>query len=113
MPTVREARIRSEYDLTVIGLRHGSNVAVDDLLDERLKLGDTLLLIGFWSDIRELQSDMDDVVVLNMPAELTEVLPAARPEGRLFKFHECSMACSAATMRWFRQLCSALRLSSY
>ena len=76
--TVREARIRSEYDLTVIGLRHGSNVAVDDLLDERLKLGDTLLLIGFWSDIRELQSDMDDVVVLNMPAELTEVPPAAQ-----------------------------------
>jgi di/tricarboxylate transporter len=76
--TVREARIRSEYDLTVIGLRHGSTVAVDDLLDERLKLGDTLLLIGFWSDIRELQSDMDDVVVLNMPAELTEVLPAAQ-----------------------------------
>jgi di/tricarboxylate transporter len=62
----------------VIGLRHGSNVAVDDLLDERLKLGDTLLLIGFWSDIRELQSDTDDVVVLNMPVELTEVLPAAQ-----------------------------------
>ena len=76
--TVREARIRSEYDLTVIGLRHGSDVVVDDLLDERLKLGDTLLLIGFWSDIRELQSDMDDVVVLNMPAELEEVLPAAQ-----------------------------------
>jgi di/tricarboxylate transporter len=76
--TVREARIRSEYDLTVIGLRHGSNVAVEDLLDERLKLGDTLLLIGFWSDIRELQSDMDDIVVLNMPAELTDVLPAAQ-----------------------------------
>ncbi|QIG94870.1 MULTISPECIES: SLC13 family permease [unclassified Bradyrhizobium] len=76
--TVREARIRSEYDLTVIGLRHGSDVAVNDLLDERLKLGDTLLLIGFWSDIRELQFNMDDVVVLNMPAELTEVLPAAQ-----------------------------------
>jgi di/tricarboxylate transporter len=76
--TVREARIRSEYDLTVIGLRHGSNVAVDDLLDERLKLGDTLLLIGFWSDIRELQSDIDDVVVLNLPAELEEVLPATQ-----------------------------------
>jgi di/tricarboxylate transporter len=76
--TVREARMRSEYDLTVIGLRHGSNVAVHDLLNERLKLGDTLLLIGFWSDIRELQSDVNDVVVLNMPAELEEVLPAAR-----------------------------------
>jgi len=76
--SVREARIRSEYDLTVIGLRHGSNVAVDDLLNERLKLGDTLLLIGFWSDIRDLQFDTEDVVVLNMPAELEEVLPAAQ-----------------------------------
>jgi len=76
--SVREARIRSEYDLTVIGLRHGSNVVVDDLLNEQLKLGDTLLLIGFWSDIRDLQFDTDDVVVLNMPAELQEVLPAAQ-----------------------------------
>ena len=76
--TVREARISPEYGLTVIGLRHGSKVAVHDLLDERLKIGDTLLLIGFWPEIRELQSKKDDVVVLNMPAELEEVLPAAR-----------------------------------
>jgi len=76
--TVREARIRSEYGLTVIGLRHGSQVVVHDLLEERLKIGDILLLIGFWSDIRELQSNTDDVVVLNMPAELQEVLPAAQ-----------------------------------
>jgi di/tricarboxylate transporter len=48
------------------------------LLEERLKIGDTLLLIGFWSDIRDLQSKSDDIVVLNMPAELEQVLPAAR-----------------------------------
>jgi di/tricarboxylate transporter len=76
--TVHEAGIRSEYGLTVIGLRHGRKVVAHGLLDERLKIGDTLLLIGFWSDIRYLQSKMDDVVVLNMPAELEEVLPAAR-----------------------------------
>ena len=76
--TVREARIRSEYDLTVIGLRRGNEVIVDDLLEEQLKIGDILLLIGFWSDIRDLQSHTDDVVVLNMPAELEEVLPAAQ-----------------------------------
>ena len=50
--TVREARIRSEYDLTVIGLRRGNEVIVDDLLEEQLKIGDILLLIGFWSDIQ-------------------------------------------------------------
>jgi hypothetical protein len=34
--------------------------------------------MGFWSDIRDLQSKNEDIVVLNMPAELEEVLPAAR-----------------------------------
>jgi di/tricarboxylate transporter len=76
--TVLEARVRSEYGLTVIGLRHGSKVVAHGLLEERLKIGDTLLLIGFWSDIRNLQSHMEDIVVLNMPAELQDVLPAAR-----------------------------------
>jgi di/tricarboxylate transporter len=76
--TVREARIRSEYGLTVIGLRHGSKVVTHDLLEERLRIGDTVLLVGFWSDIQDLQSHMDDVVVLNMPVELEEVLPAAQ-----------------------------------
>src|SRR5690242_1754694 len=68
--TVLEARIRSEYGLTVIGLRHGNKVVMHDLLEERLKIGDILLMIGFWSDIQDLQSHIDDVVVLNMPAEL-------------------------------------------
>jgi di/tricarboxylate transporter len=76
--TVLDARIRSEYGLTVIGLRHGSKVVAHGLLEERLKVGDTLLLIGFWSDIRDLQSKSDDIVVLNMPAELEQILPAAR-----------------------------------
>ena len=76
--TVLEAMVRSEYGLTVIGLRHGSKVVAHGLLEERLKIGDTLLLIGFWSDIRNLQSHMEDIVVLNMPAELQDVLPAAR-----------------------------------
>jgi di/tricarboxylate transporter len=75
--SVLEASIRSEYGLTVIGLRHGSKVVTEGLLTERLKLGDTLLLVGFWSDIRNLQDDIVDMVVLNMPAEFQELLPAA------------------------------------
>ena len=48
------------------------------LIEETLKIGDILLLTGFWSDIQDLQSHIDDVVVLNMPVELEKVLPAAR-----------------------------------
>jgi di/tricarboxylate transporter len=45
------------------------------LLNEVLKLGDTLLLIGSWKDIKRLQSDSMNLVILNLPVELDEVLP--------------------------------------
>jgi di/tricarboxylate transporter len=75
--TVRAAKVRDQYGLTVIGLRHGSAVTGHGLLDETLKAGDTLLLTGFWSDIRRLQASTADFVLLTVAAELDEVLPAA------------------------------------
>jgi di/tricarboxylate transporter len=75
--TVLEARIRAEFRLTVIGLRHGREPAGDGFLQEKLRAGDTLLLTGFWSDIAKQEADSHGLVVLNMPAERADVLPAA------------------------------------
>ncbi|MBP0462284.1 SLC13 family permease [Roseomonas sp. PWR1] len=75
--TVLDVRMRGEFGLTVIGLRHGSRVVGPELLEERLKAGDTLLLTGFWSDIRRLGAEDHELVVLNLPAEHAEILPAA------------------------------------
>jgi len=41
-----------------------------------LRIGDTLLVVGGWSDIRRLQQAKEDVVVFNLPAEFDQVLPA-------------------------------------
>ena len=70
--------MRSELGLDVVGMRRGKSVIGRGLLDERLKIGDTLLLVGFWSDIRQLQSDPEDIVLLNLPVEFSEALPASR-----------------------------------
>jgi di/tricarboxylate transporter len=75
--SVLQARMRSEMGLTELGLRHGREVVGHGLLDEKLKVGDTLLLTGFWSDIRKLRSEFSDLVLLNLPVEHDEVLPAA------------------------------------
>ncbi|NMJ43646.1 SLC13 family permease [Roseomonas sp. JC162] len=75
--TVLQARMRAEYRLTAIGLRHGNTVVGADLLEEKLKTGDTLLLTGFWADIRRLQTDGRSLVILNLPAEHADLLPAA------------------------------------
>jgi di/tricarboxylate transporter len=75
--TVAGARFRDRYGLTVIGLRRGIVAHEHDLQNEELKMGDTLLLIGPWKAIGNLQSGGTDLVLLNLPAELGEVLPVA------------------------------------
>lgn len=75
--SVLEARMRGEGGLTIVGLRHGSRVAGPSLLEERLRPGDTLLLTGFWNDIRRLREGEHGLVPLNLPAEHAELLPAA------------------------------------
>jgi di/tricarboxylate transporter len=76
--TVVESRFRTEHHLTVIGLRRGSTAQEGNLLEEKLKVGDTLLVIGTWKHIRELKTDPSHLVVLNLPAEMDELLPASR-----------------------------------
>jgi len=74
--SVVEARFRSCFGLTVIGLRRRDAAVDSNLLNERLGLGDILLVMGPWKDIRLLQSDTANLVVLNLPVELDEALPA-------------------------------------
>ena len=75
--TVVGSRFRTEYELNVVGLRRGTSADKESLLDEKLKLGDTLLLIGPWKAIRRLQADPKTMIVLSLPEELDEVIPAA------------------------------------
>jgi di/tricarboxylate transporter len=73
--TVAEARFRDRIGLTVIGVRRGEVAQERGLQNEALKLGDTLLLIGPWKAIENLRSDGRDLVIINLPAEIAEVLP--------------------------------------
>jgi di/tricarboxylate transporter len=81
--TVIDAKIRTRFGLTVIGLRRGVVAHERSLLDEGLLVGDALLLIGPWKDIKRLQSDTMDLVIINLPAEFDEVLqvPGKAPQA--------------------------------
>lgn len=74
--TVLENAFRSNYNLNVIGMKRKGEILESELLNERLKQGDTLLVIGMWKDVRQLQTMKDDFVVLTIPAEIDEVAPA-------------------------------------
>jgi len=71
-----ESEFRSRFGVAVIGLRRGGTALEQGMLQERLRTGDTLLLIGPWKKIERLRTETSDLVILNLPAEIDEVLPA-------------------------------------
>jgi di/tricarboxylate transporter len=74
--TLVEAEFRTRFGLTAIGLRRGSRARTGDLLKETLHTGDTLLLVGPWKEIERLRGDTTNMVIMNLPAEIDERLPA-------------------------------------
>ena len=74
--TVQEARFRTRYRLSVVGLRHGSTPQPYGHLRDPLRVGDTLLLVGPWKQIDALQHESNDLVLLGSPAERDDVLAA-------------------------------------
>lgn len=74
--TVLDARFRTRFDLTVIGLKRGSRALQGNLLEVPLQMGDTLLVAGPWRAIRNLTDRHRELIVFNIAAEFDEVLPA-------------------------------------
>lgn len=75
--TIVGSQIRTRHGVTVIGLRRGSVAYEGNLLDEKLHVGDTLLVVGTWKEIRALQTDPSELVILNLPSEMDDLLPAS------------------------------------
>ena len=75
--SVREVAFRRKYNLNVIGVRRDQHALGGQLLAEKLRLGDILLVIGPWKAIRQLQTQIHDFLVLTLPAEMDKVVPAS------------------------------------
>ncbi|GAB3513443.1 SLC13 family permease [Pseudoxanthomonas daejeonensis] len=71
------ARLHERHDLALIGLKHGRTAEVLGLAEEKLEVGDTLLVAGPWPAIRALGSGPDGLILLNLPLEAEEVAPSA------------------------------------
>ena len=77
--TVAEAEAMAQFELTLVGMRRRrGTLAPHHLREKVLKAGDTLLLAGSWRTIRRLQKGGQDLVLLNLPTEFDEYLPAAK-----------------------------------
>lgn len=75
--TVCESEFRTKTGLTVLGLRRGPEALASGVLEEKLKVGDTLLVVGAWKRIERITPEESGVLTLRMPADFEEVLPVA------------------------------------
>ena len=76
--TLRQAAFRSRHGLSVLGIRRRGRPLPGNLIEEKLALGDVLLVAGSWKQISLLQGDRKHFLVLGLPAEFGDVAPAHR-----------------------------------
>jgi len=76
--TLRELEFRNRYHLTVVAIRHRGQPVIADQADIRLDFGDVLLVAGGWPDILSLREQRADFVLLDLPQEYKDVVPARR-----------------------------------
>jgi di/tricarboxylate transporter len=75
--TVVESRFRSRYKVHVLGIRRRGAPVSEPIADIPLEFGDTLLVNAAWPDIFRLRSEQEQFVLLGLPEESADVIPAA------------------------------------
>jgi di/tricarboxylate transporter len=76
--TLKDIQFRSRFKATVLALRQRGGLLTDDLLDTPLDFGDAMLVNASWPNILRLRDERRDFVVLTLPQEFHEIIPARR-----------------------------------
>ena len=74
--SVVESEFRRKHRLHVIGLRRSGKPVDEPVSEEKLKMGDVMLVIGPWKAIRGLKTEARNALVLTLPAEAEQSAPA-------------------------------------
>ena len=73
--THEQLDFQSRYNVLMLGIRHNCQ-AVENFQQHKMSSGDSLFVVGSWQAIKKLQSFHHDFVVLQMPSEHLEIVPA-------------------------------------
>ncbi|MGP3696675.1 SLC13 family permease [Rhodobacter sp. NSM] len=73
--TLLDLRFRSVHDLAVVAMKHGAQSVAGPVADEKLREGDTLLVVGPWRAIRRIGAERREMILLDLPGEAEDVAP--------------------------------------
>ena len=74
--TLGDLDLPSNYDLAVLAIRHRGHPITENLASQTLDFGDIVLVAGNWENINRLSDDRQNFVLLTLPTEYHERLPA-------------------------------------
>lgn len=76
--TLREIGFQSRFKSQVLGIRRKMEAITTDIADLHLQFGDVLLVCGAWTDILRLREKRDEYLLLTLPVDHQEVIPARK-----------------------------------
>ena len=76
--TLQQARFRNKYNVNVLAIMRRGKPIHTELGTTPLQFGDTLLVEGTWEDIEALARDRTDLIVVDVPQEITQQLYTPR-----------------------------------
>jgi di/tricarboxylate transporter len=76
--TLKEIQFHSRYKATVLSIRRRGELMTEGLLEQPLDFGDALLVNASWPDILRLREERRDFVVLTLPQEFQDIIPARK-----------------------------------
>ena len=65
---IKDSSLREKYNLNVLGIRRSGDYIINDIANEKLQIGDVLLVQGSWQNISQLDTN-EDWVVMGQPSE--------------------------------------------
>ena len=74
--TLKEIEFHSRFKATVLSIQRRGELLTENLLDQPLDFGDAMLVNASWPDIMHLREERRDFVVLTLPQEFDEIVPA-------------------------------------
>lgn len=72
---VKHTAFRENYHVTILGIQRSGDYLLHQLKDEKLRVGDALLIQGAWDNIARLSQEQSDVVVVGQPLEAAAAVP--------------------------------------
>ncbi|MBT8470718.1 MAG: SLC13 family permease [Myxococcales bacterium] len=73
--SVHDIELRTRFGLTALGLRRRGKNVEEEPMSEPFKSGDTILVAGGWKQIKVLESDPRNLVLLTVPKEIKQAVP--------------------------------------